>query len=80
MCTVHFESAEIRTPPYTGQLTVVKVVSLLQRSHCKRGLIYIYTSEDHTKTKFNIAYGSQILYYPYLVGSINQNSLIQCLG
>ena len=29
-----FESSEIRTPPYTGQLTAIPVVSLLQRFHC----------------------------------------------
>ena len=29
MCT--YETSEIRTPPYTGQLTVVPVVSLLER-------------------------------------------------
>ena len=32
MCTV--ESSEIWTPPYAGQLTLVPVVSLLQRFHC----------------------------------------------
>ena len=32
LCT--FKSSEIWTPPYTGQLTVVPVVSLLQRFHC----------------------------------------------
>ena len=32
MCT--FESSEIRTPPQTGRLTVVPMVSLLYRLHC----------------------------------------------
>ena len=32
MC--RFESSEISTPPYTGQLTEVPMVSLLQRFHC----------------------------------------------
>ena len=32
MCT--FESSEIRTPPHTGQVTVVPVVSLIERFHC----------------------------------------------
>ena len=32
MCT--FKPSKTRTPPYTGQLTVVPGVSLLQRFHC----------------------------------------------
>ena len=39
MCTL--ESSEIRTPPYTGQLTVVPVVSLLGRFHCAGQLMVV---------------------------------------
>ena len=46
-----YNSCEIRTPPYTGQLSVVPVVALVQRSHCTGQLtvvphIDMYTVES----------------------------------
>ena len=56
MCTG--ESSEIRTPPYTGQLTVVPVVSLLQRFHYTTHICtYVHTHIQYTQMHVN---GSQL--------------------